>query len=353
MIKLKKLPVRGYEQVVVGKDAATGLHAICSVHSTVLGPSLGGVRMWPYKKEKDALEDVLRLSRAMTHKACISNLKLGGGKTVIVGNPAKHKTRDLLLAVGDLVESLGGAYIAAEDSGISSRDLDVIGERTLHLTGMSPEKGGSGDPALATAPGVFFGIKAAVKTAFGQNSVKGMTIAIQGVGQVGGKLARLLAKDGARLVIGDIDRERCKSIAAETGARIARADEIHKVGADLYAPCALSFALNAKTIPEIRAKVVAGGANNQFRDEKTDPVALHKRGILHAPDYVINAGGLIRLYVLELINEKDEKPWLEKIGRTLEKIWARAKREKCPPLFVAHAIVREKLAAAKAKKKKR
>lgn len=346
MLKLKILKIRGYEKVAVAEDNASGLRAVIAVHSTALGPSLGGVRMFPYPAPYAALEDALRLSKAMTYKAAISNLNLGGGKAVVTGDPARDKTRELFLSLGEFIQKLKGAYIAAEDSGICSDDLDIVSEKTRHVTGTKRLKFGSGDPSPATALGIFTGIRACLREVSGSGSLNGVTVAIQGVGQVGFGLAKLLKKAKARLIVSDVSEARMYQVADFLGAKTVAPSQIHAVKADVFAPCALGGVLNSATIPQIRGRIVAGGANNQFKNEERHARQLLKRGILHAPDYVINAGGLIQLYVKEILKKRDITPWIAGIDETLVKIFSLSKEAKQPPLFIAHRLAEQKIKSA-------
>lgn len=343
MLTVKHLKIKGFENVVVGKDRAAGLHAIIAVHSTKRGPSLGGIRMWPYENQKEALQDVLRLAGAMTKKAAISGLPMGGGKAVIIGDPEKDKTRDLLLSLGDLIEYLQGEYIGAKDSGILPEDLDVVSERTRHVTGTTPKRGGSGDPSLATANGVLAGVQAACKLVYGSKNLQGRIVAIQGVGHVGWNLGNLLYKKGATLHVADLAPERTEQAQRAWKASVVPLSKIHQVPADVFAPCALGGVLNPKTIPQLRARIVGGGANNQFLDEKQDPYRLMNRGILHVPDYVLNAGGLIHLVVREILHQGRVAPWIKNIERTVQQVLSRALEQQLPPLVVADRLARQKL----------
>jgi leucine dehydrogenase len=347
MLKLKQIRAAGYEKVVIGEDLAARLHAIIAVHSTALGPSLGGVRMWPYPSEKTALQDALRLAQAMTFKAAISGLKLGGGKAVVVGDPRRDKSRALFLALGKMIARLHGIYIAAEDSGIEPRDLDTVAEKTKHVTGTSPSRGGSGDPSPATAKGILIGIEAASRAAFGSTKLEGMTVAIQGLGQVGLALAKLLARRGVRLIASDVSQEKIRRARKILRFKIVSPSVIHKVPAEIFSPCALGGVLHPASIREIRARIVAGGANNQFASERRDSAVLHRRGILHAPDYVINAGGLIQLYVKEILKEANVTPWLERIGETLAAIFLESQTRNLAPLAVADRMTRQKIRRVK------
>ncbi len=336
--------------MIVGTDPEVNQHAIIAVHSTARGPGLGGMRMWPFRSEKEALADVLRLSKAMSAKAAMAGLKLGGGKSVIIGDPAKDKSRELFRQFGQMVQSLKGAYIAAEDSGILPPDLNLVAEKTRHITGLSPSKGGSGVPSTGTAQGVLYGIQTSLREVFGAKDLDGCTVAIQGVGSVGLNLAKLLIRKKAKLIVSDIDKERC-ALAARLGAKVVRPDRIHAVKAEVFAPCALGGILNAKTIPRIKAAIVAGGANNQFQNARQDPYRLARRGILHAPDYVINAGGLIRLYVKEVVKTDDLAVHLRQVAKTLAEVYEIARAEKKPPQVVADRLAEEKIKAATARRR--
>lgn len=346
MLKVKHLTIKGYETVVVGKDPSSGFHGILAVHSTQLGPALGGIRMWPYQTEKEALQDVLRLAAAMTKKAAISGLPMGGGKAVIMGDPAKDKSRNLFLSMGEFIDSLHGAYIGGKDSGILPEDLDIVAERTRHVTGTTKKLGGSGDPSLATAKGVLAGMQAACQFVFGTKSLKGRVVAIQGIGNVGWNLGDLLMKKGAKLVVADLQPSLVKRARQSWRASVVPLSQIHQVPADIFAPCALGGVLNADTIPQLRARIVAGGANNQFLDEQKDPFRLMKRNILHVPDYVLNAGGLIYLAVREILHQRRLAPWMAKIEHTVQEVLAASLQEQLPPLIVANRLALRKLAAA-------
>lgn len=287
----------GHERVLFCSSPEVGLQAIIAVHSTVLGPGLGGVRMWPYGNMDEALTDVLRLSRSMTYKAAAAGLNLGGGKAVILGDSKKDKSEALLRSFGQFVESLNGLYITAEDVGTGMEDMEVILAETRWVTGVSPSLGGGGDPSPVTAFGVLQAIQAAVQWLFGNGtSLAGRSVAIQGLGSVGYHLASYLKKEGAKLFAADLDAERTAKAREDLGAEIVPVDEILGVDCDVVAPCALGAVLNERTIPALRCKIVAGAANNQLADEDRDGMALHERGILYAPDFVGNAGGLINVY---------------------------------------------------------
>jgi len=281
----------GHEQIVHAFDADTGLRAIIAVHNTARGPAVGGCRMWPYTDEAAALTDVLRLSRGMTYKSALAELPFGGGKSVIIGNPARDKTPELFEAFGRAVEQLGGRYIAAEDVGTSPADITHARRVTRHVAGL-PD--GSGDPSPVTAYGVFMGMKAAVRHRLGKSDFRGLTVAVQGLGHVGSELCRLLHESGAKLLVADISAERVAAVCAAFDAQAVPADRIHTADVDIFAPCALGGGLNDDTIPQIRAGIIAGAANNQLAEPRHAEV-LRGRGVLYPPDYVVNAGGIINI----------------------------------------------------------
>lgn len=283
----------GHEQVVYCFDQTTGLHALIGIHSTTLGPALGGCRMWNYASEQEALRDVLRLSRGMTYKAALAGLALGGGKSVILGEPSKDKNEALLRSFGRFVDSLSGKYITAQDVSISNTDLLHMRKETKHVVGLPTAMGGTGDPSPMTALGVFSGIRAAVAHRLQKNSLRGVRVAVQGCGSVGTKLCHLLHNEGAELWISDIDVDKTAPLVASYGAKVLASDALLRAEVDVFAPCALGAILDDGSIPQLQAKIVAGGANNQLADEQAHDQMLRARNILYAPDYVINAGGLI------------------------------------------------------------
>ena len=286
----------GHEEVVFCQDADSGLRAIIAVHSTLLGPALGGVRMWPYASTDEALQDVLRLAAAMTYKAAAAGLPLGGGKAVIIGDPRRGKTERLLRAFGRAVESLGGRYLTAEDVGMTVADMEIVRKETRHVTGTSEKSGGSGAPSCLTAKGIFYAIETCMKELYGDPSVRNRTVAIQGVGKVGYQLAELLAMADARLIIADTDAQRAMLARREFEAWRVEPDEILQVECDVLSPCALGGVFNRKTIPRLRCRAIAGAANNQL-ETPADAERLAERRILYAPDYVVNSGGIINILV--------------------------------------------------------
>ena len=285
-----------HEQIVFCNDKDSGLKAIIGIHNTVLGPALGGTRMWKYTNEWEALNDVLRLSRGMTFKSAITGLNLGGGKAVIIGDSKIDKTPEMIAKFGQYVDSLSGKYITAEDVGTTTADMDLIRQFTKSVTGVSIEKGGSGNPSPVTAYGVFVGMKAAAKYKFGTDNLSGKKVLVQGIGHVGETLVDYLTKEGAQVIISDINQIRMEEIGEKYGAKIFQGDNLYTADVDIYAPCALGATINDDTIHDLKAKVIAGAANNQLANENIHGAILKEKGILYAPDFLINAGGIINVY---------------------------------------------------------
>jgi leucine dehydrogenase len=335
-----------HEQVVFVSDDKSGLKAIIAVHNSKLGPALGGCRMWPYASEDEAIRDVLRLSRGMTYKSAMANLKLGGGKSVVIGNPRTQKTPELLAAFARALEQLNGRYIAAEDSGTSVADMKYMTQFTQHVAGIhdkpSDEGTRSGDPSPATAYGTFIGIQAAVRERLGRDSLDGLRVAVQGVGNVGFDLVRQLKEAGAQLWVTDIHREPLVQAGRELGATVVAPEEIFSLDVDVFAPCALGAILNDSTIPQLKAKIVAGAANNQLAEARHG-LELMKRGILYAPDYVINAGGIIDVYHERIGFDRSALlKHIEGIHDNLMEVFERARKEERPTGEVADAIAEER-----------
>ena len=291
-----QLSFDNHEQIVFCNDKDTGLKAIIGIHNTVLGPALGGTRMWKYENEWEALNDVLRLSRGMTFKSAITGLNLGGGKAVIIGDSKIDKTPEMIAKFGQYVDSLSGKYITAEDVGTTTQDMDLIRENTKFVTGVSIEKGGSGNPSPVTAYGVYMGMKAAAKYKFGTDVLEGKKILVQGIGHVGETLVDYLTAEGAKVIISDINEVRLQEIGNKYGAKIYFGDDLYSADVDIYAPCALGATINNDTIRRIKAKVIAGAANNQLANENIHGAILKEMGIAYAPDFLINAGGIINVY---------------------------------------------------------
>ena len=300
-----QISTMNHEQVVICHDQPTGLKAIIGIHNTILGPALGGTRMWPYSSEAEAITDVLRLSRGMTFKNSLAGLNLGGGKAVILGNPSL-KNEAFLRRFGRFIESLGGRYVTAEDVNMNTSDMEYIRMETRHVAGLPEIKGGSGDPSPVTAFGTYMGMKAAAKKAFGSDSLEGKKIGVQGVGQVGKYLIEYLVKEGAEVMITDIFEDKLKQVAKNTGATVVDPTVIYDLDMDIYAPCALGATINDETIDRLKCKVIAGAANNQLKDEATHGQILLEKGIVYAPDFLINAGTeLLRNTITEICKRSD------------------------------------------------
>jgi len=338
-----------HEGVHLFTDPASGLQAVIAVHSTHLGPAAGGVRFWHYADSDGAITDALRLSRGMSFKNAMAGLPMGGGKGVVLAaNPGDSITVAQLEAFGRAVDSLGGRYVTAEDVGMSEASMKTIATMTRHVSGLPVAAGDAGgDPGPFTAMGVYLGVKAAAQRGLSANSMKGVHVAIQGVGSVGGGLARLLAKDGARLTLADVNAEKARALAAELGAQTAAADSILGLEADVVSPNALGAVLTAESIAALRTTVVAGGANNQLAT-KADGARLADRGILYAPDYVINAGGIINVG-LEYLGQGDRAEVEARIARIpdrLVEIWDESDRSGAPASDVADMIARRLIGRA-------
>lgn len=284
---------RGHEQVAMYSDPESGLRGIIAIHDTTLGPACGGTRMWPYPTEADAVADALRLSQAMTYKSAAAGLNLGGGKGVIIGDPRTHKTEALLRAWGRFVHTLGGRYLTTTDVGTTGRDLESVREETQHVVGLDTTLGGSGDTSIMTGLGIYMGMRACAANLWGDNSLRGRTIAMQGFGKVAAHTARRLLDDDARIIAADIS-ETALDQARALGVNTVSPDAIYDVDCDIFAPCALGGVINSATVPRLRCRIVAGGANNQLATPE-DGAELHRRGIIYAPDFLINAGGVINV----------------------------------------------------------
>jgi len=285
-----------HEQVMLCHDKSTGLKAIIAIHNTILGPGLGGTRFFNYESESDALKDVLRLSRGMTYKAAISGLNLGGAKAVIIGDPKKLKSEGLFRKFGRFIENLNGKYITAEDVGTTTQDMEYISMETKHVVGLPEIKGGGGDPSPVTAYGVFVGMKACAKFAYGSDSLLGKTVAVQGIGKVGWHLVEQLHKEGAKIYVSDINDEQLQKAASEFGAIIVDGNDLFDLNVDIFAPCAMGAILNNDTISRLKCSIISGAANNQLENEDEHGPLLKDKGIIYAPDFLINAGGLINVY---------------------------------------------------------
>ncbi|BCW90546.1 Leucine dehydrogenase [Alphaproteobacteria bacterium SO-S41] len=341
----------GHEAVHWFHDAATGYRGLIAIHNSALGPACGGTRMWAYADANAALTDALRLSKGMSYKNAMAELPLGGGKSVIIGDARKDKTASLMRAHGRAVDSLNGRYVTAMDVGMTEADMETLASVTPHVAGYAQKGKTGGDPSPMTAWGVFCGIKAAVKAALGTDDLNGIRVAIQGVGNVGYDTALHLKAAGATLTVADVNETNVKRATETLGATVVATDVIHAVEADVFAPCALGAILNDQTIPALKVKVVAGGANNQLAKPAIHGAKLAERGILYAPDYVINGGGIIRVCG-QIYDWSDEaiRAKTERIGVTLAEVFAAAKAENRPTHEVADRIARGRIEAASQKK---
>jgi leucine dehydrogenase len=332
-----------YEEVVHFHDPDSGLKAIVAIHSTALGPALGGTRFFPFPSEQEALRDVLRLARGMTYKAAAAGLDLGGGKAVILGDPKRDKSERLFRAYGRFIESLGGRYVTAEDVGTGREDMDILRRETRWVTGVSKRLGGSGDPSPVTAYGVFQGLRACAEEALQTASLDGISIVVSGVGKVGYHLVGHLAEAGVKVTVADVDVDAVGRAVSNFGVDTVEPDKAHAVECDIFAPCALGGAIRDDTVPELKCKVVAGAANNQLeRPEHAD--ALAELGILYAPDFVINAGGLINV-ADELIGYDRDRAMarVEGIYRTLREVFRRARLEGITPAAAATRLAEDRV----------
>jgi leucine dehydrogenase len=343
---ITKLSVEGYEKVLQCHDLLSGLDAIISIHNTTLGPALGGMRMWPYQSAAEALCDANRLAKGMTYKAAVAGVRHGGGKAVIIGQALTDKTVPLLRAMGRFIHTLQGQYITAEDVGTTAADMIIVRQETPYVAGLPRPLGGSGDPAPFTALGVFLGLKTCVEWALQADTLRGLRIAVQGCGNVAIHLCRHLHGAGAELIVTDVVAEKAHLLAQQYGARVVAPEEIYDVPCDIYAPCALGGTLNDDTIPRLRCQIVAGSANNQcLRSEHSD--ALRQRGIVYAPDFVINAGGLLNIAAErapEGYNEGRVLAQVRNIAATLRQILATARAQDISTQSAAIALARSKLA---------
>ena len=337
----------GHEQVVFGHDEQTGLRSIIAIHSTALGPSLGGTRFYPYETEEAALVDVLRLSRAMTYKSACAGLDLGGGKAVIIGDPETDKSEALLRAFGRQIESLGGRYVTACDVGTYPADMEVIGRETRWATGKAPEHGGSGDSGILTAYGVFVGMQATADRVWGTPSLEGRHVAVQGLGKVGRRLVEHLVEDGAKVTVADIDADAVGAVVERFEVDAVEPDDVYDVDADVFSPNALGAVLSETTIPRLQVQAVCGGANNQLATLE-DAERLHEAGIAYAPDYVVNAGGVINVGDELHPGGHDPDRCLAKarhIGVTLREIFTLAKEQGINSEVAAETVAERRIAS--------
>ena len=337
----------GYEQLAMFTDPSVGLKAIVVIHDTTLGPACGGTRIWPYATEEEALRDALRLGRAMTYKAATAGLSLGGGKGVIIADPHTQKTEALLRAYGRFVDTLGGRYLTTTDVGSTGRDLESISQETDYVVGLPLPRGGSGDTSIMTGLGIYMGMKACARETWGTDSLRGKKVAMQGFGKVGYHTAQHLLEEDAQLVVTDV-YDSALDKARDLGIKVVAPDDIYDVKSDIFSPCALGGVLNGDTIPRLSCRVVAGGANNQLLSD-ADGEELHRRGILYAPDYVVNAGGIINVsaevgmaYNPEVAREKTER-----IYEIMERVIHTSKREEIPTALAADHLAEERLASVR------
>lgn len=336
--------LNNHEQVVFGYDEVTGLKAIIAIHNTSLGPALGGCRVWDYESEDEAVRDVLRLSEGMTYKSALAGLNLGGGKSVIIGNVKEIGNEAAFRAFGRLVDSLGGRYVTAEDVNTSPRMMEWVYEETEYVAGLSPELGGSGDPSPFTAWGTFVGIKSSAHKAWGSDNLEDKTIAVQGLGHVGMALVEHLSKAGAKVVVTDIDETRVKKVLELKNVSGVAPDKIYDIEMDVFAPCALGSVVNDNTIDRLKCQVIAGAANNVLSDYEKHGQLLLKRGVLYAPDYAINAGGVINVYgEFEGYNEKRSYDRVNHIYDILQQIFLRSEEEKIPTMDAADLLAEERI----------
>ena len=342
---LSRMVSMDHEQVLFCQDRATGLKAIIAVHNTVLGPALGGTRMWNYANEADALTDVLRLSRGMTYKNSISGLNLGGGKAVIIGDSHTQKNEALFRRFGQFVESLSGKYITAEDVGISPQDMVWVNQETNHVAGLP---GKSGDPSPVTAYGVYVGMKACAKAQFGNDSLAGIKVAVQGAGHVGQYLMKYLKDEGAKIFVTDIHKPSLKEASEKYGATIVGLDEIYDLDVDVYAPCALGATVNDDTLGRLKCSIIAGAANNQLKDETVHGKIVMEKGIIYAPDFMINAGGVINCFAE--VDGRTAEWAMEKTAQiydTTTEIINGSKANNIPTYAIANKMAEDRIGAAK------
>ncbi|MGE5588491.1 MAG: Glu/Leu/Phe/Val dehydrogenase dimerization domain-containing protein [Clostridia bacterium] len=333
----------GFEQVVFANDEASGLRAIIVIHDTTLGPALGGCRMWPYASEEEAIVDALRLARGMTYKNAAAGLDFGGGKSVIMGDPRKDKSEALFRAFGRFVDTLGGRYLTAEDVGVSVEDMEIVHAETDHVLGLSAATGSSGDPSPVTAFGVVRGMKACAMEVFGSDSLRDKTVVVQGAGHVGYNVVRYLTEEGAKVYVTDIYEDRANQAARDFGAKQIAPGEVFDVTCDVFCPCALGAVINDETLPKLKCKIVAGAANNQLKEERHGD-ALADMGILYAPDYIINAGGVINV-ADEFYGYNRERALRKAAGiyENVLKVIEIAKREKIPTYKAAARLAEERI----------
>jgi leucine dehydrogenase len=340
---LEQMGDEGHEQLVVVSDAGSGLKAIIAIHDTTLGPACGGTRIWPYKSEQEAIWDALRLSRAMTYKSAAADLPLGGGKGVIIADSHTQKTEALVRAYGRFVDTLGGRYLTTTDVGSTGRDMEYIKQETDHVVGLPVTAGGSGDTSIMTGLGIYMGMKACAKETWGNDSLRGKVVAMQGFGKVATHTAHHLMKEDATLVVTDVF-DGALDRARDLGLKVVKPDEIYGLDCDIFAPCALGGVINLETIPQLKCKVIAGGANNQLLSD-TDGEELHRLGILYGPDYILNSGGIINVEseISGIYNADRAREKTERVYEIIERVISISKNEEIPTAKAADRLAEERL----------
>jgi leucine dehydrogenase len=337
------LATSGHEQVVFCHNKDAGLRAIIAIHSTVLGPALGGLRMWPYKSEQEALNDVLRLSRGMSYKNAVAGLNIGGGKAVIIGDPNKDKSEALFRAFGKFVDSLGGRYITAEDVGIDVNDMEYVLKETEFATGVHQVHGGSGDPSPFTAYGTIQGLLASLNVVYGNEEIGERSFAVQGLGHVGMEYLKLLRERGAKVYVTDINQQLVERAVNEFGAIAVGTEEIYDTDAEIYSPCALGGTVNEKTLPRLKCRIICGAANNQLASDAIGD-EVEKRGILYAPDYAVNAGGVMNVSLeIDGYNRERALRMMRTIYYNLGRIFEISKRDGIPTYKAADRMAEERI----------
>ena len=340
---LEQMGAEGHEQLVVVSDTGSGLKAIIAIHDTTLGPACGGTRIWPYKSEREAMWDALRLSRAMTYKSAAADLPLGGGKGVIIADSHTQKTEALVRAYGRFVDTLGGRYLTTTDVGSTGRDMEYIKQETDYVVGLPVTAGGSGDTSIMTGLGIYMGMKACAKETWGNDSLQGKVVAMQGFGKVATHTAHHLMKEDATLVVTDVF-DGALDRARDLGLKVVKPDDIYGIDCDIFAPCALGGVINPETIPQLKCKVIAGGANNQLLSE-SDGEALHRMGIMYGPDYILNSGGIINVEseVSGMYNADRAREKTERVYEIMERVISISKTEEIPSAKAADRLAEERL----------
>ena len=340
---LEQMGAEGHEQLVVVSDAGSGLKAIIAIHDTTLGPACGGTRIWPYKSEREAMWDALRLSRAMTYKSAAADLPLGGGKGVIIADSHTQKTEALVRAYGRFVDTLGGRYLTTTDVGSTGRDMEYIKQETDYVVGLPVTAGGSGDTSIMTGLGIYMGMKACAKEIWGNDSLQGKVVAMQGFGKVATHTAHHLMKEDAALVVTDVF-DGALDRARDLGLKVVKPDDIYGIDCDIFAPCALGGVINPETIPQLKCKVIAGGANNQLMSE-SDGEALHRMGIMYGPDYILNSGGIVNVEseISGIYNADRAREKTERVYEIMERVISISKTEEIPSAKAADRLAEERL----------